>query len=169
MAVVAEEMLVTRKEARRVGEDLRQLIDNANAPILGINELGQVNEWNKMAVRLVGYSKQEVMGRPLVSEFVSPDYQRKVKQVLDRALEGISTSAFEFPLFSKNGRRIDVLLNANPRHDARGNICGVVGVGQDITARIAQEQEFIRLIDTFVFVACPAAPLRVAVAEDASS
>ena len=58
-----------RKEAERklalVAEDLRQLIDNANAPIFGINSRGEVNEWNKMAAMLLGYSKAEVTGRPV--------------------------------------------------------------------------------------------------------
>ena len=69
--------------------------------------------------------------------FVGLPPNRKVKQVFDRALAGVSTSAFEFPLYSKSGKRIEVLLNANPRRDAGGKITGVVGVGQDITARIA--------------------------------
>ena len=41
-----------------------------------------------------------------------------------------------------------MLLNANPRRDTTNEIVGVVGVGQDITERIVQEQEYVRLIDT---------------------
>ena len=80
--------------------------------------------------------------------FIANAYQEQVKQVLDKALAGESTKAFEFPIFSKGGNRIEILLNANPRRDDTGAIVGVVGVGQDITERIAQEQEHVRLIDT---------------------
>ena len=55
---------------------------------------------------------------------------------------------FEFPLMTKGGVRLDVLLNATTRRDAQGNIIGVVGIGQDITGRLAQEREYSRLIDT---------------------
>jgi PAS domain-containing protein len=41
-----------------------------------------------------------------------------------------------------------VLLNATTRRDEQGNVIGVVGIGQDITGRLAQEREYTRLIDT---------------------
>ena len=56
--------------------------------------------------------------------------------------------SFEFPLYTKAGRRLEVLVNANPRRNIHDKVIGVVGVGQDITARIAQEQEYRKLIDS---------------------
>ena len=52
------------------------------------------------------------------------------QQVFDDALDGKATANFEFPLYTKVGRRVDVLLNANPRRDERDRVYGVVGVGQ---------------------------------------
>jgi hypothetical protein len=71
-----------------------------------------------------------------------------VSSVLDKALRGKETANFEFPLITKNGVRIEVLLNATTRKDEQGNVIGVVGIGQDITARLAQEREYSKLIDT---------------------
>ena len=88
------------------------------------------------------------MGRILVQEFITQDYQESVQEVLQRALQGQETANFEFPLHTKNGARIEILLNATPRRDEHGRVIGVVGIGQDITARIAQEREYVRLIDT---------------------
>jgi PAS domain-containing protein len=69
--------------------------------------------------------------------------------VLDDALRGAETSNFEFPLMTKDNNRVEVLLNASSRRDAKtGYIVGVVGIGQDITERVAQEQEYVKLIDT---------------------
>jgi PAS domain-containing protein len=73
---------------------------------------------------------------------------RACPQVLDDALQGNETANFEFPLITKSGTRVEILLNATTRRDEHGRVIGVVGIGQDITARIAQEQEYIRLIDT---------------------
>ena len=88
------------------------------------------------------------MGHSLVQEFITDDFKTAVQSVLDQALQGAETENFEFPLITKNGVRIEVLLNATTRRDEQGNIIGVVGIGQDITGRIAQEREYSKLIDT---------------------
>ncbi len=125
-----------------------KLIDSANAPIFGVNMQGAVNVRNQCAMRLVGYSTEEVMGHSLVEEFITQDYQASVQAVLDRALNGVETANFEFPLITKAGARIEVLLNATARCNEHGKVIGVVGIGQDITCCIAQEREYAKLIDT---------------------
>ena len=129
-------------------QEYARLIDTANAPIFGIDANGNVNVWNSCAQRLTGYDGQDVMGKHLVNEFITPEYKAPVQNVFDSALEGVETANFEFPLITKVGARIEVLLNATTRRDEKGRQIGVVGIGQDITARIAQEQEYARLIDT---------------------
>ena len=129
--------LAERKQAEeeltRVATDLTQLIDTANAPIFGVDANGLVNEWNRKAAKITGYSKDEVLGRNLLEDFITEDYKVLVKEVLDNALAGKETSNFEFPLYTKDGKRVELLLNATTRRDASGNVVGVVGVGQDIT------------------------------------
>ena len=125
-----------------------KLIDTANAPIFGVDIDGKVNVWNQCAMRLVGYTAEEVMGYSLVQEFITDDFKVPVQTVLDQALRGEETANFEFPLITKGGARIEILLNATTRRDEQGNMIGVVGIGQDITARLAQEREYSKLIDT---------------------
>ena len=129
--------------ARAAANDLRRLIDTANAPIFGKDIHHRVNEWNRCAEQLTGYSKDEVLGRSL-TEHIAPDYQHAVREVLDLALVGVETANFEFPLIAKDGRHVVVLLNASTRRDANGEICGMVGVGQDITERREAEVRSLR-------------------------
>ena len=42
---------------------------------------------------------------------------------------------YELSLTAKNGARVELLLNATTRRNAKGVVTGVVGVAQDITAR----------------------------------
>lgn len=88
------------------------------------------------------------MGQNLVEEFITKEYKHAVSTVLEKALKGEETANFEFPLITKHGVRIEVLLNATTRRDEQGNVIGVVGIGQDITGRIAQEREYSKLIDS---------------------
>ena len=144
-----------RVEQDRLASELIQFIDTANAPIFGIDTKGQVNEWNQKAAVLTQFSKDEVMGRGLVAEFITEEYKDSVGQVLGQALQGTETANFEFPLYTKKGRRLEVLLNATSRRDIDNNIIGVIGVGQDITelknARVAEDQlakELTQFINT---------------------
>ncbi|RLN32778.1 hypothetical protein BBJ28_00023281 [Nothophytophthora sp. Chile5] len=129
-------------------QEYTRLIDTANAPIFGVDANLCVNIWNKKAAQITKYSTAEVMGENLVETFISPEYRPIVADVFSKALAGIQTANFEFPLITRPGTRIEILLNATPRNDMHGNIVGVVGIGQDITDRIAQEHEYFRLIDT---------------------
>jgi PAS domain S-box-containing protein len=144
-----------RSEMERVAQDLTLFIDTANAPIFGIDAQGNVNEWNQRAENITGFTKNQVMGRDLVADFITDDYKAAVGEVLAKALQGEETANYEFPLFTQSGERVDVLLNSTTRRDASGKIVGVVGVGQDITelnkvrieqARIANE--LTQFVDT---------------------
>jgi PAS domain S-box-containing protein len=66
---------------------------------------------------------------------VTDDFKTAVQTVLDRALNGEETANFEFPLMTKAGARIEILLNATTRRDEHGKVIGVVGIGQDITGK----------------------------------
>ncbi|HYY49110.1 MAG TPA: PAS domain S-box protein, partial [Thermoplasmata archaeon] len=127
-------------ESSRIAQELTNLIDTANAPIFGIDRDGRVTEWNRTAAAITGYEKKETLGHRLVEEFITREYQTQVKEVLDKALKGNETANYEFPLYTRNGDRRDVLLNATTRRDVQGNIIGVIGVGQDITDRKRAEQ-----------------------------
>jgi PAS domain S-box-containing protein len=128
-----------------IANEHAQLIDTANAPIFGVDTQGKINEWNLQSEKITGFSKKEVMGLDLVSEFIAGDHKVAVGDVLAKALNGEETVNFEFSLFSKYGSRVDIVTNSATRRDAAGKVIGVVGVGQDITelnqVRVEQEKE----------------------------
>ncbi|TDH67280.1 hypothetical protein CCR75_003114 [Bremia lactucae] len=129
-------------------QEYMRLIDTANAPIFGVDSDGHVNIWNRKAADITQYTNEDVLGKDLVAEFISKEYKIPVRCVLEKAFEGVETANFEFPLITKSGRRVEILLNATPRYNEQGEVMGMVGIGQDITDRIAQEKEYMRLIDT---------------------
>jgi len=140
-------------EKMQVAQELQTFIDTANAPIFGIDAKGQVNEWNNMAAEITGFTRSEVFGRDLVKDFITEEYRVSVKEVLDNALRGREAANFEFPLYTKDEKRVDVLLNATTRRDVRGHVVGVIGVGQDITERKLVEIEKTRVameLQTFI-------------------
>ena len=122
-----------RTVSESIAKELRQFIETANAPIFGIDSKGLVNEWNQTSESITGFTKDEVLEKDLVQTYITEDYRESVKKVLDDALLGKETANYEFPLFTKDGQRVMVLLNSSTRRDINGEIIGVLGVGQDIT------------------------------------
>ena len=146
---------IDNKHAAQIATELLQFIETANAPIFGIDNKGKVNEWNQTSTRITNFEKEDVFGKDLIKEFITDDYKVSVKKVLDDALNGIETSNFEFPLFTKKGKKVMVLLNASTRRDSVGKIIGVFGVGQDITEidtlrkeAVAIAKELLQFIET---------------------
>ena len=113
-----------------MANELRQLVDTANAPIFGIDVLGNVNEWNFKTAEITGFSKEEAFDKPLVEAFIVPSLRQSVQEVLNNALQGIETSNYELEFRTKSEEIRYLLVNATTRRDAENNIVGVVGVAQ---------------------------------------
>jgi PAS domain S-box-containing protein len=124
------------EEKIRLATELQTFIDVANAAIFGTDKSGRINEWNHQSAEITGLSKEEVMGKDFLQVLIEPEFQASLAQVLQSALEGRGTANFEFPFFTKDRRRVDVLLNATTRRDADGAIIGVIGVGQVIAGPV---------------------------------
>lgn len=116
--------------------ELATLIDTANAPIFGIDWHGRINEWNQVCAKVTGYSKSEVLGKVLINEFILDGYKVAVTDLMKSALRGKNVTNYELPIYTRSGQVVTMLFNATARRDLKGNIIGVLGVGQDITELI---------------------------------
>ena len=77
----------------------------------------------------------------MVDEFVSAEFRDSVDDILSKAIRGIETANFEFPLLTSGDHVVEVLLNATTRRDAKDKVIGVVGIGQDGTFRCDPSDE----------------------------
>lgn len=126
--------IATASTMSKNNAELRQLVDNANAPIFGIDIHGNVNEWNRKTAEITGFEKEEAMNVSFVSTFITPKLRTSVQQVLDRALKGDETANYHLEFQTKSGETRYLLVNASTRRHATNNtVVGVVGVAQDVT------------------------------------
>merc|ERR1740139_1814226 len=133
---VAQDVTESKKNdlaVAAIANELRQLVDTANAPIFGIDVDGNVNEWNDKTAEITGYSKEETFNKPLVSTYIVPLLRQSVQEVMDQALLGNETSNYELEFETKSKETRYLLVNATTRRDPESNIVGVVGVAQDVT------------------------------------
>ncbi len=134
----AEEAL---EASRAYAEDL---IRTANIMVVGLDTRLKVNEFNEMAQRITGYTREEIANRFLF-EVLTPE--EKYPEVWERMRTLMKTGlpeVFEAPLLTKNGEeRFIVWHNGQIRRE--GIVIGSIGFGLDITERVRIEEKNIRL------------------------
>lgn len=119
-----------------IARELANLIENANAMIIGVDRSGYINEWNKQAVHLTGFSKYEVFGKKIF-EFISDSEKANTFVTsLKKLMEEQPINNYELPLRTKSGKSLIVLMNGTLRKNAEQVVVGSLLVGQNITELI---------------------------------
>ena len=143
MLVIARDATERKKveEALRESEErLRQLIEYAPDAIYMNDLQGNFIDGNKQAENLVGYKKDELIGRNLLKVGLLPKkYVPKAVKALMKNLLGQKTGPEEFELIRKDRRRITVEISTFPVK-RRGKV-EVIGIARDITERKAMEEK----------------------------
>jgi two-component system cell cycle sensor histidine kinase/response regulator CckA len=121
-------------ELRESRDLLRAVIDAAPTAIVGLDLDGNVRSiWNPAAERMLGWSAQEAMGRPLPS--VPAERQEEFAAFRDRIHRGLTIEGVEVRRQKSDGTPIDYSVYASPLRDAEGKPAGNVAVLVDMTER----------------------------------
>ena len=127
-----KEKVFSLSVSESVDKEMRQFFKTANTPIFGADLNGIVNEWNEAAERVTGHKKREVLGSNYL-EFTPAFSKEATKEVVSKALIGKEIANYEFNSIAKDGRKLMLLVNISTRRNIKGEIIGVLAVGQDIT------------------------------------
>ncbi|MEM9855919.1 MAG: PAS domain S-box protein [Bacteroidota bacterium] len=125
-----------QEQINRFAQELVALIENANAPIFGIDWEGRITEWNHFTEKITGFTKDEVLGTLLIERFILNSHKVLVKDLFKKVLRGKNAINYELPILTKHGQVVTILFNGTTRKDYAGKIIGMIGVGQDITELI---------------------------------
>ena len=126
----------------------RGLVEGANDIIFSCDVNGCFTLINQVALRITGYSREEILGRRYV-DFIHPIYKDEIEEFyFNQLTKRISDTYKEYPIVSKNGQviwlgQIVQLITEQSR------IMGFQAIARDITKRKAalkaleeSEQEF---------------------------
>lgn len=138
----------TVKALRKSEQNYRELVENANAIILSSNLQGEITFINDFGERFFGYQKEELIGKKLL-ETIVPETQTDGTN-LAALIEKIIRSPDEHPIninenSRKDGTRVWVFWHNRTVFDDKGQPCGNLSVGQDITEQIKAEQKQLQL------------------------
>jgi PAS domain S-box-containing protein len=132
---------IFEKKITGMASELRNLIDQANAVIIGTDTRGYITDWNDHTKSLTGFSKNEVFTQRFAKILLATEDQNGFEEMLQKVLGGHPMLNIEVPVISKAGERLIFLLSATSRFNNNGQVTGVIFVGQDITMRRKIELE----------------------------
>ncbi|MFY9268634.1 MAG: EAL domain-containing protein, partial [Candidatus Manganitrophaceae bacterium] len=110
-------------------DEADSIIDHMMNALIVIDPDGTIQKVNPATCRLLGYEKEELLGRPIDMVFAD-----------DAPFKGIGSGLFENTYLAKDGRRIPVLISGSVLLDDAGQIGGIISLAQDITERKNSEE-----------------------------
>ncbi len=146
--------ITERLRAESAMARLAAIVDSSADAILSSDAQGTILSWNRGATELLGYTAEEMVGRPvacLVPEDRGPDEQ----EALRRVRGGESIEPLETVRLGREGPR-QVSLRLSAIRDRRGELEGFSWIARDISQLKAREEELKRSnreLEQFAYVA----------------
>lgn len=124
-----------RWEEAEVAESfLGALVESAQDAIFSKSLDGVVTSWNSAAERLFGYSRQEMVGKP-ITILVPENQPAEEPEILRRVRRGERIEHYESVRRRKDGSTIHVAQTISPIRDTLGRVIGVSNITRDITGQ----------------------------------
>ncbi len=129
-----------RERDRRDLERQSHIIDQIHDAVAEVDMGGIVRSWNKGSERMLGYTKEEMLGRPIDGVYPPGMLEWRREHVIEPVLRK-GQHEVEVEHRCKDGRSVWVHLSLSLLRDDAGNPVGTLGYSIDITERLRQQQE----------------------------
>ena len=134
-----------QREAERSQAFLAAIVGSTDDAVIGKTLDGTIVSWNDAAERMYGYSAAEAIGRS-IRILTVPEQAGEIDKILERIRRGERVARLDSVRRRADGSRVRVGLTISPIHDKDGAIVGAASIARDVTAQVAAEQRFRRLV-----------------------
>ncbi len=124
----------------------RWLAETAQEGVWMTDAAGAVTFVNEELARLLGYERQQALGRHFL-EFVAPESRERAAEAFEELKVGLRRR-LELAFLHRDGRTIPVLVSGCGNFNEEGRFLGALGMITDITRPRRLEEELCRLRDT---------------------
>jgi diguanylate cyclase (GGDEF)-like protein/PAS domain S-box-containing protein len=143
---------IDRKRAEREARFKGRALDHVDAAVVGTDEAGAVNSWNRGAEKLWGWSAEEARGKSWV-ELAAPETPRGTLEAIQRRLAAGKDWEGEFDILRKDGTTGSAFIRGAALRDSSGRVTGFNGVAIDLTdymraPTLRSEERYRRMIET---------------------
>ena len=125
------------KVLHKVEEDYRSLVENAEDGIFTIDQEGRFTYVNKKGRALLGYAKNELVGRNFVT-VIAPEHRETTIENFRKRQIGEGVDRYEVDLVTKDAKIIPVELNTRTL-EYKGEFMGLEGIARVIVKKPAEK------------------------------
>lgn len=123
--------LRAESEVRKSEEKYRRIVETAGEGFLLMDKNLMITDVNDAYCRMVGYSRQELIGKT-VFDLATQEYKQFLVQKRDELLSN-EYKEFEGVVVAKDGRHVPILVHGNTLTDDRGAVIGNMAFVTDMT------------------------------------
>lgn len=141
------EQRAAAEQIRALKEYTDSIIDSADIWLNTLDEEGRIVIWNKAAERMSGYSREEVVGRLDIWEWLYPDeaYRNSIfSEAMKILAHGTVAFDLETTIRTKDGRSTILSWNSRMLTSDVGKTVGSIAVARDVTME-RRAQDALRL------------------------
>ncbi len=132
---------VQRRTYKETRDYLANILDNSADMIATTALDGSLVEFNSAAERILGFGRDEVVGKDPASFYCDPGVREQLHRTVSM---GTPVQNAEIQLRRKDGGIIDVELTLSPLRNNAGNPIGTVCIGRDVTHAKAMRRDLIQ-------------------------
>ena len=149
LSEVNERLVLENQERRQAETDLRgqkefneNIIGTAAAIIISLDRQGNISEFNRHAEELIGYRKEEVLGRNWFDQFMKEGpIREKVRQIYEREFTGYRLNwQGDSEILCRDGSSRIISWRSSRLKSPDGGTMAILSVGLDVTEHRQAEE-----------------------------
>lgn len=150
------QQVASARQARLERDIAQRIVDSANVAIIGADEIGRITFFNPAAQRLLGYSIDEVIGKPVSMLHTDAAVSEKAAElgvpdafvhVALRMAEPDSAGS-EIRFLRRDGTERTHSMTLSRIVDDRGRVTGYVSTSEDVTEAVALRHALLEALST---------------------
>ncbi|OPX69509.1 MAG: sensory histidine kinase AtoS [Methanoregulaceae archaeon PtaB.Bin056] len=142
------ERLAAQEEIRKSEEKYRRIVETAHEGIWAMDEHFATTYVNRRMAEILGYSPEEMIGRPIDS-FMADEEKDIQRSLLEERMRGLP-GKYERTFVTRSGTRRIMYVSATPLLDEKGAFRGSFAMLTDITEEKRIQKELAREHDELV-------------------
>ncbi|MFC1744987.1 PAS domain S-box protein, partial [Candidatus Riflebacteria bacterium] len=136
----------TEKALQHSVQREKQYLDLAGVAFVALDHAGDINLLNKKCLEILGYSREELIGKNWFTTCLPQRYRGVVFAVFEKLMQGEiePIEYYENPVLRKDGQERIIAWHNTVLRNPAGDIIGTLTSGEDITERKQQEEALQR-------------------------